>query len=103
MTLFEQVLQEIYDDFFKNMVQNPLHTDFFSGKDIKLIKERQIKGITHLHSLFMKKDEKKLKENLCHLEQCLHQQTLVGQFALFLEVVNRLEILIIDMRPSQKD
>ncbi|MBK3331693.1 sensor domain-containing diguanylate cyclase [Persephonella atlantica] len=93
MTLFEQALQDVYDDFFKNMIQNPLHTDFFSGKDINSIKEKQIRGITYLHLLFMKKDEKKLKEKLLYLGK-LHYRLGI-EFALFLETVNRLEILII--------
>ncbi len=93
MEPFKTALYSVYDIFFDNMYNDPLFKEYFKDKNYLEVKEKQIKGILQFYTLFKKSKFNILKSNLIKLGQ-LHEKLGID-YPLFLESVNRLEILIV--------
>ncbi len=93
MELFKTVLNNIYDEFFNNLTEDPLFKPFFKNKDTEEIKSRQIEGILNLYYLFTSDNLNALKSQLIKLGK--FHENLGIDYPVFLETINRLEILTV--------
>ncbi|WP_457638687.1 sensor domain-containing diguanylate cyclase [Persephonella sp.] len=90
---FENVLRKVYDHFFSSLVKDHSTGKYFAGKDTEKIKKEQIQGILYLYELFVENSREKLKKELINLGK--RHENLGIDFSLFVETINKLELMFI--------
>jgi len=90
---FHRVLSRVYEHFFNKLVKDRATSKYFQGRDPNRVKEKQIRGILYLHTLFTQKKEKQLKEEIIKLG--IKHENMDIDFSLFVETINHFELLFV--------
>ncbi|SNZ02460.1 diguanylate cyclase (GGDEF) domain-containing protein [Persephonella hydrogeniphila] len=85
------ILKRVHQNFFKEIVSNPYFHKYLRDIDLNRLEIRQRKKIVYLYNLYRAGNKEKLNEELKKLGK-LHEKIGID-FALFVETINRFELI----------
>ena len=90
---FKSLVKLAYEEYFSELLKEPIACRFFKNRDPQKLKEKEINGINRFYSMFINNNLSILKEELTELGK-LHYNLQI-EFSFFLEKLNRLELIFV--------
>ncbi|WP_457625910.1 diguanylate cyclase [Persephonella sp.] len=89
--ILTSVLEDAHRIFFDEIASNPYFRKYLHGMDLKKLEIRQREKVVYLYKLYREKNKEKLRYELKKLGK-LHEEIGID-FALFVETINRFELI----------
>ncbi len=88
---FKELLEIAFQEYFTQLLQEPIAQRFLKGKNPEELQKKEIKGIIRFYNMFINDNLSSLKEELTNLGK-LHYNLQI-EFAIFLEKLDNLELI----------